>query len=45
VEPGTELAAQLEKLNGKTLAEMKAQAEITANFLRRASSIAISLTE
>jgi DNA-binding XRE family transcriptional regulator len=38
VEPGTELAAQLEKLNGKTLAEMKTQAEGVGIFRRAMSS-------
>lgn len=44
VEPGTELAAQLEKLNGKTLAEMKAQAEGVGIF-RRAANNFLSLAK
>ena len=35
VEPGSQLALELEKLNGKSLAELKVQAETMAGFLRR----------
>jgi hypothetical protein len=39
VEPGSDIAFKLEKLNGKTLAELKAQAGITAKFLRGVANI------
>jgi|SRR5271169_7241248 len=38
VEPGTELAAQVEKFNGKSLAELKAHAETLAVFRRAANN-------
>ncbi len=44
VEPGSQLALELERLNGKTLAEMKAQAEGVGIF-RRAANNFLSLTE
>ena len=44
LEPRSDLAQQLEKLNGKTLAERKAQAEKTAGFLGRVANIPNSLT-
>ena len=45
VEPGSETALELERLNGKSLAELKTQAETLAPFLRGAANIALSLTE
>jgi hypothetical protein len=44
VQPGTELAAQLEKLKGESLAELKAYAEKIAIF-RRAANNFLSLTK
>jgi transcriptional regulator with XRE-family HTH domain len=38
VQPGTELAAQLEKLDGESLAELKAYAEKIAIFRRAANN-------
>jgi transcriptional regulator with XRE-family HTH domain len=45
VEPGSQLALELEKLNGKSLAELKTQAEMTADFLRSAANMALSWAE
>ena len=45
LEPGRDLALELEKLNGKTLAELKAQARTLADFLRSGANIALSLTK
>jgi transcriptional regulator with XRE-family HTH domain len=45
VEPGTQLALELEKLNGKSLAELKARSETMAGFLRRAGNNFLSLTK
>jgi transcriptional regulator with XRE-family HTH domain len=45
LEPGSEPALKVEKLNGKSLAELKAQAEPVAGFLRSAANIALSLTK
>jgi len=45
LEPGSELALQVEKLNGKSLAELKAHAEKVAEFLRSTANMALSFTE
>ena len=45
LEPGSETALELERLNGKSLAELKTQAETTAGFLRSAAIIGLSLTK
>jgi len=45
LEPGTQLALEVEKLNGNTLAELKVQAESVAGFLRTVAQKADSLTE
>ena len=45
LEPGSELALQVEKLNGKTLAELKTEAEMVAGFLRSTANMALSLTK
>jgi transcriptional regulator with XRE-family HTH domain len=45
LEPGSELALEVEELNGKSLAELKAQAEPVAGFLRSAANTALSLTK
>jgi transcriptional regulator with XRE-family HTH domain len=45
LEPGSDLALELEKLNGKTLAELKAQVRTMADFLRSGANIALSLTK
>jgi hypothetical protein len=42
VEPGSEAALKLEKQTGKSLAELKAQAETLTGFLRSAANIALS---
>src|ERR1700730_1130 len=43
VEPGSEAALELEKQTGKSLAELKAQAETLAGFLRGTANIGLSL--
>jgi hypothetical protein len=43
VQPGSDLALELERLNGKSLAELKAQAEKLSPFLRSAANIPLSL--
>jgi transcriptional regulator with XRE-family HTH domain len=45
LESGSELALKVEKLNGKSLAELKTQAETVAGFLRSAAAMALSLTK
>jgi transcriptional regulator with XRE-family HTH domain len=45
LEPGSKVALELERLNGKSLAELKVVAETLAPFLRGAANIALSLTE
>jgi len=45
LEPGTEPVLKLEELNGKTLAELKAQAEKIAPFLRSVANMALLLTK
>jgi len=45
LEPGSEAALELEKQTGKSLAELKAQAETLADFLRRGANIGLSLLE
>jgi transcriptional regulator with XRE-family HTH domain len=45
LEPGSEAALELEKLNGKSLAELKAQAQAIADFLRRRANNFLSLTK
>jgi transcriptional regulator with XRE-family HTH domain len=45
LEPGSDLALELEKLNGKTLAELKAQAEVIVGFLRGLTNNFVSLTK
>jgi transcriptional regulator with XRE-family HTH domain len=45
LEPGSEAALELEKQTGKSLAELKAQAETLIAFLRSAANIALSLTK
>ncbi len=45
LEPGSEAALELEKQTGKSLAELKAQAETLTGFLRSAANIALSLTK
>ena len=45
VEQGSQLALELEKLNGKSLAELKAQAKVLVGFLRSGANIALSLTK
>ena len=45
LEPGSETALELERLNRKSLAELKTQAETTVGFLRSAANIALSLTK
>jgi transcriptional regulator with XRE-family HTH domain len=43
VEPGTELALELERLNGKSLAELKTHVEMVAGFLRRGANNFLSV--
>jgi len=43
VDPGSEAALELEKQTGKSLAELKAQAETLAGFLRSTANIGLSL--
>ncbi len=43
LEPGSEAVLKLEKQTGKSLAELKAQAETLADFLRRGANIGLSL--
>jgi len=45
LEPGSQPALELEKQTGKSLAELKAQAETLTGFLRSAANIALSLTK
>jgi len=45
LEPESEAAIELEKQAGKSLAELKVQAETLTGFLRSAANIAISLTK
>lgn len=45
VKPGSEAALSLEKQTGKSLAELKIQAESVAGLLRGAANAAILLTE
>lgn len=45
LEPGSELALKVEELNGKSLAELKAQAEQVVSFLRGVNNMALSLTK
>lgn len=45
LEPGSETALGLERRNGKTLSELKTQAEMTAGFLRSAANMALSWTK
>jgi hypothetical protein len=45
VEPGSKAALDLEKVGGKSLAELKARAETFAGFLRRGANIPLSLVE
>jgi transcriptional regulator with XRE-family HTH domain len=45
VEPGSEAALELEKVSGKSLAELKTRAETMAGFLRRGVNIPLSLVE
>ena len=45
LEPGSELALQVETLNGKSLAELKAQAENFVSLLRGVSNAVLSLIE
>jgi len=45
LEPGSEAALELEKQTGKSLAELKAQAETMADFLRRTANIGTLLTK
>jgi DNA-binding XRE family transcriptional regulator len=45
VEPGSELAQKVEQFYGKSLVELKAQAEGMTNFLGAAAQIATSLTQ
>jgi len=43
LEPGSEAALELERVSGKSLAELKIQAEMTAGFLRGTANISLSL--
>jgi transcriptional regulator with XRE-family HTH domain len=45
LEPGSEVAQELERLNGMSLAELKTRAETMASFLRKGADIALSLTK
>jgi transcriptional regulator with XRE-family HTH domain len=45
LKPENEAALELEKQTGKSLAELKTQAETLADFLRSAANIALSLTK
>jgi transcriptional regulator with XRE-family HTH domain len=45
VEPGSELAQKVEQFYGKSLVELKLQAEGMTNFLGAAAQIATSLTQ
>ena len=45
LEPGSQPALELEKLSGKSLSELKTQAETLAPFLRGAANGALSLTK
>jgi transcriptional regulator with XRE-family HTH domain len=45
LEPESEAALELEKQTGKSLAELKVQAETLIGFLRSAANIALSLTK
>ena len=45
LEPGSEAALELEKQTGKSLAELKTQAECVAGFLRRTANIGTLLTK
>ncbi len=45
LEPGSEVALEIEKLSGQSLPELKDQAAKVASFLRGVSNTALSLTK